>query len=201
MHLSGSTLISLLCSVGIALAQLPPSPTASVGCEPHDDHWYVPSFLPYLTILLSCLQNNRHCDGPASGVASKTSSSLPPSPTASTGCEPHGDHWHCDAPASSGAPQTGAVTSSKASGASSAAVLPPSPTASTGCEPHGDHWHCDGPASATSAASSAASSSAAAASSEAASSAAAAASSGAAIKVSGAGPVVGAFGMAVLALL
>lgn len=22
-----------------------------------------------------------------------------PSPTESTGCEPHGDHWHCDGPA------------------------------------------------------------------------------------------------------
>ena len=27
------------------------------------------------------------------------SGTLPPSPTASVGCEAHGDHWHCDGPA------------------------------------------------------------------------------------------------------
>ena len=57
-----------------------------------------------------------------------------PSPTESTGCEPHGDHWHCDGPAE---------TDSTAASASSIA---PSPTEATGREPHGDHWHCDGPA-------------------------------------------------------
>lgn len=57
-----------------------------------------------------------------------------PSPTESTGCEPHGDHWHCDGPAETGS--TAASTSS----------IMPSPTESVGCEPHGDHWHCDGPA-------------------------------------------------------
>lgn len=25
-----------------------------------------------------------------------------PSPTASEGCEPHGDHWHCDGPVETG---------------------------------------------------------------------------------------------------
>merc|ERR1711939_1233790 len=64
---------------------LPPAPTESIGCVPHDDHW--------------------HCEGPATGVSASaasvvsTSASLPPSPTASVGCEPHGDHWHCDGPA------------------------------------------------------------------------------------------------------
>ncbi|KAJ2986213.1 hypothetical protein NUW58_g5133 [Xylaria curta] len=57
-------------------------------------------------------------------LSSALAQTLPPSPTASVGCEPHGDHWHCDGPAT--------VTSS--------GVLPPSPTASVGCEPHGDHW-------------------------------------------------------------
>ncbi|KAI1653686.1 hypothetical protein F4813DRAFT_373716 [Daldinia decipiens] len=66
---------------------LPPSPTASVGCHPHDDHW--------------------HCDGPASSTALVTISSthnnetlgtLAPSPTESIGCEPYGDYWHCDGP-------------------------------------------------------------------------------------------------------
>jgi hypothetical protein len=86
----------------VAFAQsLAPSPTESVGCEAHEDHW--------------------HCDGPVSTTqtgtitatslittttaATSTSSeeedhdhesgtgSLAPSPTESVGCEPHGDHW------------------------------------------------------------------------------------------------------------
>ncbi|GFF31289.1 hypothetical protein IFM46972_03189 [Aspergillus udagawae] len=117
-----------------ALAQDPgPSPTASVGCEPHGDHW--------------------HCDGPATGAASTTSElHRAPSPTESVGCQPHGDHWHCDGPAS-----TAAMTTAPSGdhdhdhdhdhddddGAATPTV--PSPTESVGCEPHGDHWHCDGP--------------------------------------------------------
>lgn len=71
---------------------LAPSPTESVGCHPHGDHW--------------------HCSGPASTSATPTSSavdddhdehgegtgSLAPSPTESVGCHSHGDHWHCDGP-------------------------------------------------------------------------------------------------------
>ncbi|KAI1457888.1 hypothetical protein F4805DRAFT_457331 [Annulohypoxylon moriforme] len=86
----------------VAAQTLPPSPTASVGCHAHEDHW--------------------HCDGPASVTASGSFSAqttvsssitssitsstseeheegtgtLAPSPTESFGCEPHGDHWHCD---------------------------------------------------------------------------------------------------------
>lgn len=55
---------------------------------------------------------------------------LAPSPTESTGCEPHGDHWHCEAART-------AEDHSHASGATES--LAPSPTESTGCEPHGDH--------------------------------------------------------------
>ncbi|EAW13643.1 uncharacterized protein ACLA_043630 [Aspergillus clavatus NRRL 1] len=114
------------------LAQDPgPSPTASVGCEPHGDHW--------------------HCDGPASPTATSTTTkpSLAPSPTESSGCEPHGDHWHCDGPAS-----TAAVTATTTHSpddehdehvTGSPSPTAPSPTASVGCTPHGDHWHCDGP--------------------------------------------------------
>lgn len=114
---------------------LPPSPTESVGCEPHGDHW--------------------HCDGPRPTGGdddhsdehedeheehddhddTSTGGVLPPSPTESVGCEPHGDHWHCDGPAAASTTLPG----------TSSGVLPPSPTASVGCEPHGDHWHCDGP--------------------------------------------------------
>ncbi|KAI1206122.1 uncharacterized protein F4807DRAFT_238144 [Annulohypoxylon truncatum] len=99
-----SVLFAALLTAPWAVAQtLPPSPTASVGCHAHEDHW--------------------HCDGPASSTVSVTAStqslgssstttspissstseeheegtgSLAPSPTESVGCEPHGDHWHCD---------------------------------------------------------------------------------------------------------
>ncbi|KAI0531952.1 hypothetical protein GGR58DRAFT_507946 [Xylaria digitata] len=146
MRTTSSALVALF-AVSSALAQtLPPSPTASVGCEPHGDHW--------------------HCDGPATATiatvttsAATTSSAhddeeesgtLPPSPTESVGCEPHGDHWHCDGPASttSAAPATTTTHDydDEEDDDEGTGTLPPSPTASVGCEPHGDHWHCDGPA-------------------------------------------------------
>ncbi|KAL2431747.1 hypothetical protein ABEF94_013528 [Exophiala dermatitidis] len=71
---------------------------------------------------------------------SSESESLPPSPTESVGCSPHGDHWHCSAPATA---TDAAVTATTASASEDPG---PSPTESVGCEPHGDHWHCDGPA-------------------------------------------------------
>ncbi|KAI0884947.1 uncharacterized protein GGS22DRAFT_136184 [Annulohypoxylon maeteangense] len=93
---------ALLTALCVVAQTLPPSPTASVGCHAHEDHW--------------------HCDGPVSTAASlaastqtpasnsttspitsstseeheKGTGSLAPSPTESFGCEPHGDHWHCD---------------------------------------------------------------------------------------------------------
>ncbi|BDD58799.1 hypothetical protein MPDQ_007553 [Monascus purpureus] len=100
-----------------------PSPTASVGCEPHGDHW--------------------HCDGPATPTSvSSIITPAVPSPTESVGCEPHGDHWHCDGPASTSVGESITATT---------VVTPtvPSPVESVGCEPHGDHWHCDGPAETT----------------------------------------------------
>ncbi|KAI1630864.1 hypothetical protein F4809DRAFT_646977 [Biscogniauxia mediterranea] len=133
--------VVLLASSSVLAQSLPPSPTASVGCEPHGDHW--------------------HCDGPATvtSVATTASSThdheeesatLPPSPTESVGCEPHGDHWHCDGPASATASPTASATSSHSHDDDEeheeTGVLPPRPTESVGCEPHGDHWHCDGPA-------------------------------------------------------
>ncbi|KAL1976350.1 hypothetical protein VTN31DRAFT_2632 [Thermomyces dupontii] len=128
----------------VALAQtLPPSPTESVGCEPHGDHW--------------------HCDGPAPTTSSsETTGVLPPSPTESVGCEPHGDHWHCDGPRPTGGngdqdddhgddhdddhDDDHSDDHDDHDHSSTGGVLPPSPTESVGCEPHGDHWHCDGPA-------------------------------------------------------
>ncbi|PGH08825.1 hypothetical protein AJ79_05829 [Helicocarpus griseus UAMH5409] len=115
-----------------------PSPTQSIGCEPHGDHW--------------------HCDAPApkteAAVTTTTTASTTtgaedpgPSPTESTGCEPHGDHWHCDAPANPTA--TGKPSDQhehEHEDEHSSQDPGPSPTESTGCEPHGDHWHCDAPA-------------------------------------------------------
>ncbi|KAI0130683.1 hypothetical protein F4814DRAFT_403274 [Daldinia grandis] len=132
---NSNSLFAAFLVASTAIAQtLPPSPTASVGCHSHGDHW--------------------HCDGPASSTASVTISSthsdessgtLAPSPTESIGCEPHGDHWHCDAPASAAASTTSSpVTSDHHSEGTGS--LAPSPTESVGCESHGDHWHCDGPA-------------------------------------------------------
>ncbi|RYP63147.1 hypothetical protein DL769_007058 [Monosporascus sp. CRB-8-3] len=146
-----STAFAALLAAALAAAQsLPPSPTASVGCEPHGDHW--------------------HCEGPASVtavdtvtstsvVATTTSShdheegteSLAPSPTESVGCEPHGDHWHCEGPASATTDAPAPSTTSDHDDedhdhAEGTGSLAPSPTESVGCEPHGDHWHCDGPA-------------------------------------------------------
>ncbi|RYP27893.1 hypothetical protein DL767_007481 [Monosporascus sp. MG133] len=149
-----SPAFAALLAAALAAAQsLPPSPTASVGCEPHGDHW--------------------DCEGPASVTAVDTitstsvvatasswhdheegTESLAPSPTESVGCEPHGDHWHCEGPASA---TTGAPAASTTSDhddeyhdhLESTGSLAPSPTESVGCEPHGDHWHCEGPAAAT----------------------------------------------------
>ncbi|KAF7532914.1 hypothetical protein G7054_g7532 [Neopestalotiopsis clavispora] len=114
----------------VAFAQsLAPSPTESVGCEAHEDHW--------------------HCDGPVSttqaGTITATSlittttaatstsaeeedhdhesgtGSLAASPTESVGCEPHGDHWHCDGPASTTA-ASNVTSASTASSTSSTAT-------------------------------------------------------------------------------
>ncbi|KAK3497895.1 uncharacterized protein B0T23DRAFT_394091 [Neurospora hispaniola] len=94
----------LLCSVHTALAQsLAPSPTASVGCEPHGDHWHceglkVTSLATVVTAAsvssvaatTSAVHDHDDHDG-----ESGSSVSLKPSPTESYGCEAHGDHWHC----------------------------------------------------------------------------------------------------------
>ncbi|KPI43180.1 uncharacterized protein AB675_6885 [Cyphellophora attinorum] len=122
-------------STTTSTAALEPSPTESIGCEPHGDHW--------------------HCDGPAeTGAATNATTtndddehdhehdedehtdaagtgSLPPSPVASVGCEPHGDHWHCDGPASttSTAGDAAAQTSSTVS-----SVTPAEQTGSSGAD-------------------------------------------------------------------
>ncbi|KAL8809754.1 MAG: hypothetical protein Q9223_005616 [Gallowayella weberi] len=120
-----------------------PSPTASVGCEPHEDHW--------------------HCDGPRSGVATPTATAAAaaqedenvqqgetpasPPPTESVGCVAHGDHYHCSGPATSAATATAAAATQNDNLGSGTPASPP-PTESVGCVAHGDHYHCSGPATA-----------------------------------------------------
>ncbi|KAL4972478.1 hypothetical protein BDW66DRAFT_154692 [Aspergillus desertorum] len=117
------------CAAAQELETPGPSPTESVGCEPHGDHW--------------------HCDAPATStdaLSESTSETLPPSPTESIGCEAHDDHWHCDAPATTTGSDASSTSTDIEITKSDSATLPPSPTESVGCEPHEDHWHCDGPA-------------------------------------------------------
>ncbi|KAF9894464.1 hypothetical protein FE257_007967 [Aspergillus nanangensis] len=130
------SILAVMAMASTVLAQEDPgpSPTASVGCEPHGDHW--------------------HCEGPATEAATETTVVTPtmPSPTQSVGCEPHGDHWHCDGPASTEATATTTASASHShdddDDEEEATETPtmPSPSESVGCEPHGDHWHCEGPA-------------------------------------------------------
>ncbi|KAF3935821.1 hypothetical protein ABW19_dt0206500 [Dactylella cylindrospora] len=104
---------------------LAPSPTESIGCEVHGDHW--------------------HCDGPRTAgdsvitsapSASATGNSVSVSLTIST--EDHTDHHHTDEE------EHETHTDEEGTG-----TLGPSPTESIGCEAHGDHWHCDGPVEAS----------------------------------------------------
>lgn len=45
-------------------------------------------------------------------TTSTSAATLMASPTESTGCEPHGDHWHCDGPAET----SGAASASPSAG-------------------------------------------------------------------------------------
>ncbi|KAL2752325.1 hypothetical protein ACRALDRAFT_1065485 [Sodiomyces alcalophilus JCM 7366] len=173
--MKASQLLALMGAVTVSLAQsLPPAPTASVGCEPHGDHWHCEGPAESGVVDEPSVPSHSHSEGEGEDEPESTHPDLPPSPTASVGCEPHGDHWHCEGPVESDSP---ASASASATGipdddddhdddhdddndhdhdhdhdqsASGTESLPPSPTASVGCEPHGDHWHCEGPvASAT----------------------------------------------------
>ncbi|KAI8689407.1 hypothetical protein LRP88_14185 [Fusarium phalaenopsidis] len=126
---------------------LAPSPTESVGCEPHGDHWHCEAARTSVAEVDAKTTTFDHAAG--------ATESLAPSPTESVGCEPHGDHWHCEAARTSGGAAADAVTSESVTAATTeehdhsagaTESLAPSPTESVGCEPHGDHWHCEGPA-------------------------------------------------------
>ncbi|KAF6795385.1 hypothetical protein CSOJ01_13448 [Colletotrichum sojae] len=101
-----------------------------------------------------------------SAISMAQTAVLAPSPTASWGCEPHGDHWHCEGSRATTAAAAGTTLTTSVSAATTSAAedhdhdhddhddhdddhasgtgsLPPSPTASVGCEPHGDHWYVE----------------------------------------------------------
>ncbi|CAG9942227.1 unnamed protein product [Clonostachys rosea f. rosea IK726] len=162
--------VALLGLASLSYAQAP-SPTESIGCEPHGDHWHCEGPRPTSAALSSavssaadpgpsptesvgCQPHGDHCEDHDHDHSSTVDPG--PSPTESVGCEPHGDHWHCEGPAvtsgaSSNVPSSSsaAVTTTSADhddhSHGSATPTKPSPTESVGCEPHGDHWHCDGP--------------------------------------------------------
>ncbi|KAM0269057.1 hypothetical protein ACHAQH_009835 [Verticillium albo-atrum] len=163
--MKAAQILALMGLASVSVAQsLPPAPTESVGCEPHGDHWHcegpaptdaaaesavATSAAPVTTTTTAAAveedhdhdHEHDHDHDHESHASESLHPSLPPSPTASTGCEPHGDHWHCEA-----AVETGAQVTTAAASASVHPDLPPQPTQSVGCEPHGDHWHCEGPA-------------------------------------------------------
>ncbi|KAK0739363.1 hypothetical protein B0T21DRAFT_362482 [Apiosordaria backusii] len=119
-----SATIILALSAFTAAQELAPSPTESVGCEPHGDHW--------------------HCDGPRPTAPAITATpviittSQPAAIPATTTAAPQDDHDHDHDDEEEHDHDDHSV-----------GLLPPSPTASIGCEPHGDHWHCEGPAPTT----------------------------------------------------
>ncbi|KXX74864.1 hypothetical protein MMYC01_206704 [Madurella mycetomatis] len=101
-----------LCALPALAQELGPSPTESIGCEPHGDHWHCEgprppstSSAPPPVVTATAApeptttaagdgdddEGTEHTDAPGTG-------SLEPSPTESIGCEPHGDHWHCEGP-------------------------------------------------------------------------------------------------------
>uniref|UniRef100_A0A8H7KEJ1 Hydrophobin n=1 Tax=Bionectria ochroleuca TaxID=29856 RepID=A0A8H7KEJ1_BIOOC len=131
--MKAAQVVALLGLASLSYAQAP-SPTESIGCEPHGDHWSVtkPStqmvsksseMETYIVALLGTARDLAllqplsallHCEGPATSATSAA--------VTTSASEDH-DHDH------------------------SSTVDPgPSPTESVGCQPHGDHWHCEGPA-------------------------------------------------------
>ncbi|KAK1752658.1 hypothetical protein QBC47DRAFT_389044 [Echria macrotheca] len=124
--MKGLASIVLLSFVSVALGHeghgsLSPSPTESVGCVSHGDHW--------------------HCEGPRvtpAGVMTTFATSSVTIPVTAGPNHHHDDdddhdHDHDD-------DHDHAVTS-----VAGAVSLKPSPTESVGCTAHGDHWHCLGP--------------------------------------------------------
>ncbi|KAH8597741.1 hypothetical protein B0O99DRAFT_592301 [Bisporella sp. PMI_857] len=91
---------------------LAPSPTESVGCESHGDHWHCdgPASTSTLPDRVLTATSDDHDDDDHDHPATTGTGSLIPSPTESVGCEAHGDHWHCDGPRVTSTSVTGNTT-------------------------------------------------------------------------------------------
>ncbi|KAF4122056.1 hypothetical protein GMORB2_7649 [Geosmithia morbida] len=119
---------------------LGPAPTESYGCEPHGDHYHcegavsetATSSATPVSSSVSATATSEH-DHDHDHDDGETSGTLAPSPTESTGCEPHGDHWHCDAAvsetATSDSTLTETSTGAAVSGTSETTADPTSATA------------------------------------------------------------------------
>ncbi|KAK4166329.1 hypothetical protein QBC43DRAFT_332558 [Cladorrhinum sp. PSN259] len=128
-----------------ALGQtLGPSPTESVGCVPHGDHWdcegarvtadVTTATGPALTTAPTTTahhddddhdhSDDEHDDPTGTG-------SIKPSPTESYGCEAHGDHWHCEGHVTVSPTGSGLTTLTTTTSTSSLAAGAASTTTST----------------------------------------------------------------------
>ncbi|KAA8893693.1 hypothetical protein FN846DRAFT_913759 [Sphaerosporella brunnea] len=116
------TLIALS-ALSMAVSAQQPSPTESIGCKAHGDHWHCDS--PRVTdaaVSMTAHQaattsNALHSSAPHSNGHDdhddhddhNSSGTAGPSPTESVGCVAHGNHWDCEAPASTSAAGSGAA--------------------------------------------------------------------------------------------
>ncbi|KXX80657.1 hypothetical protein MMYC01_203388 [Madurella mycetomatis] len=114
-----AALVLGLFSAALAQEDPGPSPTESVGCVPHDDHWdcegprvttsvadavtttasgtdVVTTDVPALTTSAAGDGDDHDHEGDEDHTDAPGTGSPGPSPTESFGCEPHGDHWHCE---------------------------------------------------------------------------------------------------------
>ena len=144
-----------------------PSPTVSVGCEPHGNHYDCDG--PRVTDAAGATtpvseDEHEREEGESEHNPEDSAGAAGPSPTESIGCEPHGDHYHCEAPR----PTSAAIAATYAVGEEHEheegkseqehdhekgdGAAGPSPTESVGCEVHGDQYHCEGPRTAAAAA-------------------------------------------------
>lgn len=138
-----SFIFSVFCATAAVLAQEDPgpSPTESVGCVAHGDHWdcegprETPAPAAPQVTPVTPVEEEGDDHGAGEGV-------LPPSPTESVGCVAHGDHWDCEGPRETGPAVAPVVTTTVAAPATTpvpeeevedddeagAGVPPPPPT-------------------------------------------------------------------------
>lgn len=141
-----STTALFLTLSNFTLAQ-EPSPTESVGCVAHGDHWHcegprtaTATASTLATTLTSSItsssaeathDHDHDDDHDDEHAHSEGTGSLAASPTESVGCVAHGDHWHCSGPATATATAT-ATNSSLSTGSGTAGGVEQTATATAG---------------------------------------------------------------------